>query len=146
MSRLFKLGLALFLMSLCFFLAALQIPHIGEGAPDWHTVKRPQIPVQSVSNEPSPAPPDESPDNDCPVFDQAHPPIAVLIAMQECVYEPVYGWKYKYDEKKWVKAYLGTHAVSKYVKKTFTAYWIDTLHCYAFYDDYGRLRLLPDFR
>ncbi len=66
--------------------------------------------------------------------------------MQECVSEPVYGWKYDCQLKKWVKAYLGTHAVSKYIKKTVTACWIDTLHCYAFYDDYGRLRLLPDFR
>lgn len=144
MSRLFQSGLALLLMSLCFFLAALQIPHIGEGAPDWHTVKNPQIPVQSLSNDSCP-PPDKIPDSDCPDLDKAHPPIAVVIAMQECVSEPVYGWKYERQHRKWVKACLGTHAVSKYIKKTVTANWIDTLHCYAFYDDYGRLRLLPDF-
>ena len=66
--------------------------------------------------------------------------------MQECVSEPVYGWKYDCQHKQWVKTCLGTHAVSKYIKKTVTAYWIDTLHSYAFYDDYGRLRTLPDFR
>lgn len=148
MSRLFQVSLALFLMALCFFLAALQIPHIGEGAPDWHTVKRPQIPVQSITNDSCPpALPEQTPDGyGCPVVTKAHPPIAIDINTQVCVAEPVDGWKYDCDQKKWVKACVGTHAVSKYVRKTVTAYWIETIHCYGFYDDYGRLKTLPDYR
>lgn len=151
MKRLFGIALALFLVSITYLIAALQIPHIGEGAPDWHTVKRPQIPVQSISNDSCPPPLPNSPDNSKDSVDgscqinKEHPPIAVIIAMQVCVNEPVYGYKYDTDKKQWVTACLGTRAVTKYVRKTFIANWYDTIHCYAIIDDYGRLRALPDF-
>jgi hypothetical protein len=135
-------------MSLCFFLAALQIPHIGEGAPDWHTVKRPQIPVHSITDDSTPpAAPEQNPDGDgSPVCSAAHPPLALEISTVVCVAEPVYGWKYDCQSKQWVKTCLGTHAVSKYMKKTVIAYWIETIRCYGFYDDYGRLKAVPEYR
>lgn len=140
--RLFAINLVLLLTSICFFLAAFQLTHLGEGAPDWHTVKRPQIPVESSTEDSVPpgSPPPELSGS------SVHPPIAVVVAFQVSSSEPVYGFKYDPSSRKWVRACLGKHAVCRYVRKLVTAYWIETLHCYGFYDDYGRLRLLPDFR
>ncbi|MBX9724522.1 MAG: hypothetical protein K2X81_24150 [Candidatus Obscuribacterales bacterium] len=143
MSKLLRFVIALFLMSVVFFIAALQIPHIGEGAPDWHTVKRPQIPLQSINDDCNP-PPLPAGDGDA-LCSKEHPPIALVVGAQVCISEPFEYWKYDCESKTWVKA-RGTHAVSKYVRKTVTAFWIDTIHCYAFYDDYGRLKAVPDFK
>ena len=148
MPRTIQLALALLLVAITFFLAALQIPHIGEGAPDWHTVKKPQIPVESVNEgdqAPSPPPDPENPDS-LPIVSGEHPPIAIRVTQAVCVSEPVYGWRWNKEKKQWYRAYLGTHAVTKYISKTVTAYWVVTLHCDAFYDNYGRLRSLPDYR
>ena len=140
--RIIALNLALVLISISFFFAALQIPHIGEGAPDWHTVKRPQIPIESLSDG-APPPVGIPDEGKCT---PGHPPIAVMVAFQVCVSEPVYGWSFNRASGKWERVCLGKHAVTKYLRKLVYAHWIDTLHCYAFYDDYGRLRLLPDLR
>jgi len=142
MPKFLRIALALFIMSVSFFLAALEIPHIGEGAPDWHTVKRPQIPVQSISSDSCPPP---APDENCEI-NRAHPPIALDISTTVCVSEPVLGWRYDCEKKQWVQDCVGSHAVSKWVTKTVTANWIDTIHCYAFYDDYGRLKMVPEYR
>lgn len=147
--RILSLSLALCFVALVFLIAALQIPRIGEGAPDWHTVKRPQIPVQSLDadSSPPPIPQHGNADVDASFWNEsAHPPIAFLVARRICVSEPVYGWRYDCGKMKWVKVCLGTHAVVKYVKKQVTAHWIDSMRCYGFYDDYGCLRLVPDFR
>ena len=141
--RLLHIGLALFFVSVCFLLAAVQIPQIGTGAPDWHTVMRPEIPVVSVSDEDCP---EAKILPDCFSADKAHPDIFILVAMKVCVAEPVYGWKFDHNKNKWASACVGTRPVSKYVKKQVKASWIDTIGCYGFYDDYGRLRLVPEYR
>lgn len=141
--RILQVGLALFFVSVCFLLAALQIPHIGIGAPDWHTVKRPEIPVQSATEEDQVELPVLV---DCGDTSKPHPDIVLLVVMKVCVAEPVYGWSLDAQQNKWVRACVGNRAVSKYVKKQVKASWIDTINCYAFYDDYGRLRLVPEYR
>ncbi len=144
---LFRCTLAFFFVSCCFLLAALQIPRIGEGAPDWHTVKRPAIPLESLAADAeTPDAPQEQAFPSNPGLDCLHPPIAIGVNMRVCVWEPVYGFKYDCLKKQWVRVCLGKHAVCRYQRKTITAYWIPTMNCYGFYDDYGRLRLLPDFR
>lgn len=141
--RLVQIGLALFFVSLVYLLAALQIPHIGEGAPDWHTVRRPQIPVEFPSAERSPPPqPASSGSSD---EWQTHAPIALLVGMRVSILEPVKIKKYDPERKQWVDCWV-KRAVCKYVQKWVIAYWIDTMNCYGFFDDYGRLRLLPDVR
>ncbi|MBX9570049.1 MAG: hypothetical protein K2X77_14210 [Candidatus Obscuribacterales bacterium] len=147
MARTTQIALATLFVAITFLLAAIQIPHIGEGAPDWHTVKNPQIPVQSVGpDEKPPAVPSE---NDAMLSEYAcktHPPIKILVTQAVCVSEPVYGWKWDASKKDWVRVQVGTRAAVRYLTQPVTAYWIDSLHCYAFYDNYGRLRMLPDYR
>lgn len=146
MSRAVQVALVVLLIAITFFLAALQIPHIGEGAPDWHTVQNPQIPVQSV--------PDTSPKPDAlkdadglsSYACRTHPPIILNITQAVCVTEPVFGWRWDSSKKDWIYTEVAKKTSTKYLTTPVAAYWIDTLHCYAFYDNYNRLRLLPDFK
>lgn len=147
MSRTTQIALATLFVAITFLLAAIQIPHIGEGAPDWHTVKNPQIPVQSVG--PDEKPPAVPPEGDATLSEygcKTHPPIKILVTQAVCVSEPVYGWKWDECKKQWVREQVGTRTAVRYLTQPVTAYWIDSLHCYAFYDNYGRLRMLPDYR
>lgn len=147
MARTTKIALALLFVAITFLLAATQIPHIGEGAPDWHTVKNPQIPLESVG--PDEKPPVVPSENDAvlSVFGcKTHPPIKILVTQAVCVAEPVYGWQWDAAKSRWERAQVGTKTAVRYLTQAVTAYWIDSLHCYAFYDNYGRLRMLPDYR
>lgn len=147
MSRTTQIALATLFVAITFLLAAIQIPHIGEGAPEWHTVKNPQIPVQSVG--PEDKPPAVPSENDAVLSEfgcKTHPPIKILVTQAVCVSEPVYGWKWDAAKNQWVRAPVGSKATVRYLTQAVTAYWIDSLHCYAFYDSYGRLRMLPDYR
>ncbi len=147
MSRTTQIALATLFVAITFLLAAIQIPHIGEGAPDWHTVKNPQIPVQSVG--PEDKPPAVPSENEAVLSEfgcKTHPPIKILVTQAVCVSEPVYGWKWDAAKNQWIRAQVGSKAAVRYLTQAVTAYWIDSLHCYAFYDSYGRLRMLPDYR
>lgn len=104
-----RVSLALTFVSLTFFLAALQIPHIGEGAEDWHTVKRPAIPASKTSGS---------------SLDELHPDIELEL------YKTVY-----------LKG-----STPKRKRIVVKAFWIETLNCYCYFDDYGRLCAVPEHR
>lgn len=148
-----KLALAVLFVAITFFLAALQIPHIGEGAPDWHTVRNPQIPIKSIDTDASP--PEQAPEappagSDAGglsgVASKEHPPISFVLNYQVWVAEPVYGWKWDEKSKTWKRVRIGEQAVLRSIEKRFTAYWVVTRRCYCIIDDYGRLRSIPEFR
>ena len=147
MARTTRIAIAFLFVAITFLLAAIQIPRIGQGAPDWHTVKNPQIPVSSVG--PDEKPPVVSREEEAELSKYAcrtHPPIKIQVTQAVCVSEPLYGWKWDEQLKQWVRAQVGTKSGVRYITQVVTAHWIDSLHCYAFYDNYGRLRMLPDYK
>lgn len=102
-----RIAFALFFVSLTFLIAALQIPHIGEGAPEWHTVKRPGIPANTTSGGST----------------AKHPDKELILYKNVCV-----------------------NGVCRRVEIKTQAFWIETLSCYCYFDDYGRLCAVPEIR
>ncbi len=102
-----RVSLAIIFVSITLLIAALQIPHIGEGAPEWHTVRRPRIPTSTTSG----------------TSDSRHADREIILYKRVCV-----------------------DGNSRKIRIKTTAFWIGTLNCYCYFDDYGRLCAVPELR